>query len=43
MMQFLDKRDPVVDIKEALYARLRDAEGEEREFLFNLLDIIERS
>lgn len=42
-MMFLSKKDPVVDIKELLYARLRDVDGEERAFLLYLLDMIERS
>lgn len=42
-MMFLSKQDPVVDIKELLYARLEDAEGDERAFLLYVLDIIERS
>ena len=42
-MMFLDRRDPVVDIKELLYARLADAEGDERAFLLYILDMIERS
>lgn len=43
MMQFLDKRDPVVDIKELLYARLQDATDDERAFLLYVIDMIERS
>ena len=42
-MMFLDRRDPVVDIKELLYARLEDAVGDERAFLLYILDMIERS
>ena len=42
-MMFLDKHEPVLTIKELLYARLEDVVGEERAFILILLDIIERS
>mgnify|MGYP003352838369 FL=1 len=42
-MMFLDRKDPIVDIKELLYARLAEVDGEERSFILYLLDIIERS
>ena len=42
-MMFLDRKDPVVDIKELLYARLAEVDGEEKAFILYLLDMIERS
>ena len=42
-MMFLDRKEPVVDIKELLYARLEEVDGAEKAFILNLLDIIERS
>ena len=42
-MMFLNRKAPIVDIKELLYARLAEVDGEERSFILYLLDMIERS